>query len=207
MDFIDLSDITAGNPPGGLNTVYEIKILICYLLSEIKEPISLEEMSTIFRENGWVNYFVFTTALEELKKTEHLSVSKRDKDEVYALNELGYETAHHLKTSLPSSLREKVVNAALNLFAQRKRMQEKSAKIIKISDGFMVECIVHDIGSDLLRMEVFAPDKLAAEMIRDQFLKDTVNVYKGIIGFLTKNKQSISEIMEMSDDNSSGADN
>ena len=60
---------TAGIRPGGLTEGREIRILICYILSELSEPMSFDEMTEAILSDGTANYFEFADALAELRET------------------------------------------------------------------------------------------------------------------------------------------
>ena len=196
MICMDFDRIVAGVEPGGLNEVYEIKILICYLLHSVDEELTKNQLNTIFQTDGMVNYFGFSTALAELVESKHVTAHKVNGEEQYTLNKLGAETAEKLKNSLPRSIRERVVAAAMNLQARLKKERETDAHIRRVEDGFVVDCTIRDIGTDLLQMSVYAPDELQAEEIRRRFLAHTTDVYKGLIAFLTQDRQGILEVAD-----------
>ncbi|MEG2814214.1 MAG: DUF4364 family protein, partial [Oscillospiraceae bacterium] len=155
------NEIVAGIGVGGLKDKYEIKILICYLLNSIEIPLSKEQLNYIFQGESFVNYFSFCDALNELLQNGHISQKVNDKnsnEEIYYLNELGVETAQKLKNSLPKSLKDNVITAAMQLIAKNKSGKENEVSIEPYKNGFMVHCIFHDIDFDLMRLDVFAPD-------------------------------------------------
>lgn len=194
---MDFETYIAGVGPEGMNDIYDIKILICYLLDTVKEPISSSEIYEIFDKCGFVDYFAFTTAMSELKKTGHIAYESDESDR-FILNDFGKETARELKSNLPASLKDKVVKAALNLIANRKLDKERTAEIKKVADGYLVKMRIIDPETDLIKIEVFAPNKDMAKIIKEQFLKETQEVYKGIIGLLTKNRASVENAMKNS---------
>lgn len=184
MNNENISDqIVPGIGVGGLTDKYEIKILICYLLYCIKSPLSREQLNMIFQDEQLVNYFSFCDAFKELVESEHLSATE---DGRYALNPLGEETALRLNRSLPKSLRDNVVNTAIQLMARLKLERENEASIIPYQNGFLVQCVIHDVDFDLMRFELFAPDELQAERIRERFLADPAKVYQTMIAALTE---------------------
>lgn len=186
----------AGIGPNGLKDIYEIKILVCYLLQKVKQPLSSEELNELFQNCGnIVDYFSLATTLAQLKKTGHIIEEETEDGVILKLLELGEETSNQLNSILPTALKDKVVRAALNIIAARKLERARDVQIRKVDDGFVVDCAIHDIGTDLLKMEIFAPDKISAEQIKDYFLNDTGNVYKGIIGILTNNTKAVTEVI------------
>ena len=49
--------IIAGISPGGLKETYEVKILVCYLLSALDAPLSRENIAEICTGSGITDYF------------------------------------------------------------------------------------------------------------------------------------------------------
>ena len=56
----------AGVEPGGLTTDYEIKMLICYVLSELGRPMPISAMIETFVGEGLANYFETASAASGL---------------------------------------------------------------------------------------------------------------------------------------------
>ena len=51
-----------GIEPGGLRSRNEIKVLVCYLLKSIEQPISKQLINEILQENSLANYFEINQA-------------------------------------------------------------------------------------------------------------------------------------------------
>lgn len=169
---------------GPMTDKYDIKILICYLLNSIKTPLSKEQINFIFQDEQLVNYFSFCEALKDLIDSKHISSTKTESGECYSLNQLGIDTAKTLERSLPTSLRDNVVKAAITLLARIKKERENQVDITPYENGFMVLCVMHDGDFDLLRLDIFAPDMLQADRIKENFLTDPTKVYQGIVKLL-----------------------
>lgn len=177
----------AGVGVGGLKDKYEIKILVCYLLNSINIPFSKQQLNFIFQGESFVNYFSFCDALSELLESGHISEKKSGNEEIYYLNDLGIETAHKLENSLPKSLKDNVIIAAMQLIAKTKSEKENEVSIESYKNGFMVHCIFHDIDFDLMHLDVFAPDMLQAKKIKSRFQESPSLIYKGLIQLLINN--------------------
>lgn len=169
---------------GPMTDKYDIKILICYLLNSVKTPLSKDQINFIFQDEQLVNYFSFCEALKELIEAGHITSNITSDGELYLLNELGIETAKKLERTLPTSLRDNVVRAAITLLAKIKKERENQVDIFPYENGFMVHCVMHDSSFDLLRLDIFAPDSLQADRIKENFLNDPTKVYQGIVKLL-----------------------
>ncbi|WP_262396978.1 DUF4364 family protein [Zongyangia hominis] len=185
MDFTGVN--IDGVVPGGLHEDYEIKILICCLLEALKEPLSKAQMNEVLTGNGLVNYFQFAEAVGELLNNGHMEVIEemRPEGEYYRLLPKGAQTAREFEKSLPLSVREKAVNNALQLQKKAKLHAQNKAEIEQVADGFLVSCVMQDIGSDLLRVSLFVPTKEQAHQIRDRFLDDPEILYRSVLEALT----------------------
>lgn len=169
---------------GPMTDKYDIKILICYLLDSIKQPLSKDTLDQILRDDEYVNYFSFCEALKELLESKHISCINTDKGEIYSLNEFGLETSNKLSRSLPQSLRDRIVEAAIKITSKIKKERENEVKITQYGNGYKVSCTIHDSDFDLLNFDVFAPDMIQSEKIKEKFLQDPLNFYQNIISFL-----------------------
>ena len=180
-----MSDISenfiAGIAPGGLKEVYEVKILICYLLHSVETPLSSHHISEIFSEDEAVDYFTFVTAMGELKASGHLDIRETDGEERYILTDLGVETAVNLKQALPSSLREKVVKRGMKLLSKIRRDNEVSTKIVPHQNGYHVICSIHEGELEYLNLSVYAPDDGTAEIIARNFYQNATEIYQGLL--------------------------
>ncbi len=186
---MDFDSYFAGISPGGLTDIYDIKILICYLLHSVNEPLTEDEVNRIFQERPVVNYFVFREAMESLKQDGHITLEEVDGRQVCKLEQRGIDTAVLLDNSLPRSLRDRVVEAALNLLTYRRESQEVLIDCKEVEDGFLVTCRLRDIGSDLMNLTLYAPDKLQAEQMQKNLREHSTEIYQGVMAAVTRNHE------------------
>lgn len=182
---MDQNTFVAGVTPGGFQDVYEVRILICYLLHSVSAPLSKEQLHYIFQENNLVNYFTFSSALSDLAESGQIVPETKEEKEYYSLCPLGAETAKTLQHSLPRSVRDKVVTTAIELLANIKKERENEVTIEAYQNGYNVKFIIHDTDFDLLKFRLFVPDKIQAELVRTKFMKDPVRFYQQVIRYLT----------------------
>lgn len=185
---------------GGLQDEYEIKILICYLLNIVGPQLSMQQINEVFQQDGLVNYFDYAKAVADLKKTGHIHRVNSEGDERFELTELGKNTAQMLERSLPRSIRDKVVKSAMKMVARIKREAENKVEIRKVSDGYIANLRILDIGSDLLEINLFVPDQMQAEIIQKNFLRDPQLLYKGVIALLTGDLRAVGDLVPSEED-------
>ncbi len=172
----------AGVEPGGLYTSQEIKILICYMLDSVGEPMPMRTVTDVLAGRGMANFFEVGAAIDELLRRDHL---KEDEAGQLSVTALGHQAATTLVGLIPYTLRERSVQAALYLMTRRRRERENKVTITPIENGCRVTCAILEGDHDLMNFSLIVGDELQAEMIKNRFLDDPVTLYRGMIAMLT----------------------
>lgn len=185
-----------GIQPGGLTNDFEVKILICFLLDSLKKNspgaalsdgeqpgLSFDELNEIFQETGLVNYFEFAESMSELKKTEHIrrQMTPDGEKEIFVITEVGSITAQTFQKTLPLTVREKTLETARHLTEVQKCMDEVDVNYHPVSDGYILQLTIRDIGSDLLNLNVFLPTEEECILVKEHIQNDPAEVYSRIL--------------------------
>ena len=192
---MEIDAFTGGVEPGGLRTKNEIRILICYLLSSVKAPLSKEDILNIVQDNGFANYFEVTDALSELAEHGNIIVSG-EKKELCTASDTAKLIAKQLDTALPHSVRDKAVAAAITLLAKAKREQENSVEILRDERGYQVRCHISGGNLELMSFTLHVPDKFQANMVKEQFHNSPETVYRMMLALVTGNHDVAAEILK-----------
>lgn len=171
--------------PGMLTNMMDIKLLICYLLHSVKEPMEKEQMVEMIFENNLADYFDLRAAVMEL--VENGSVLE-DENGYLTVSESGKEAAEQLETNLPFSAREKVVKAGIEITTLSKRRKANKAEIEKSKNGVFVNCELTDDEDSVLTFSILVADEFQAKMIQEKFLENPAAVYKRFLGALLENE-------------------
>ena len=102
---------SAGVRFGGLTDRTEIKILICYLLTEAKQPLTEQQIIDTVIGQQLVNYFELLDALSHLTEQQIIS----ETDGLYSINDDGKEISRQLEKVLPFSVRERAYKAVIEI--------------------------------------------------------------------------------------------
>jgi len=104
---------TAGIEHGGLTTDYEVRILICWLLSKVDRPVTMGKLNEALQQDALVNYFELARGTGYLLSTGHIVEGEHGEREEAPLviTPLGRETGETLERSLPLTVREKSLAA------------------------------------------------------------------------------------------------
>ena len=92
-------------------------------------------------------------------------------------------------------IREKALRSATALLARQKNERENVVTIDKVQDGYVVNMIISDIGSDLMNLSLFMPTEVEAEVIKRRFNTDPLLVYKGILALMTGDMKTVGELI------------
>lgn len=181
---MEYDTFTAGVGPGGLRTKNDIRVLLCYLLASVGAPLPQEDILSILQEYDLANYFEIMDTLSDLQSKGLIQASQEFPGCV-TTTEQGREVARQLDVTLPISIREKTVGAAMNLLARAKREQENRVEIKKNEKGYSVTCHVSDGEMDLLAFTLYAPDRYQANQIKKNFHRNPEIVYRAVLAAVT----------------------
>ena len=172
---------SAGVEPGGLYTSQEIKILICYMLLGVGEPMERQMVTELIAGNGMANFFETAAAVDELARQGHLT----EEEGRISLTETGRQVGDTLAGMIPYTLRERSVKAALQLLTRIRREQENTVELEKLDHGYRVTCTIQDSASPLMSVSLRVADDMQAGLIRENFLNDPTLLYRSLLAILT----------------------
>lgn len=181
---MEYDTFTAGVGPGGLRTKNDIRVLLCYLLASVGAPLPQEDILSILQEYDLANYFEIMDTFSDLQSKGLIQASQEFPGCVTTTQQ-GREVARQLDVTLPISIREKTVGAAMNLLARAKREQENRVEIKKNEKGYSVTCHVSDGEMDLLAFTLYAPDRYQANQIKKNFHRNPEIVYRAVLAAVT----------------------
>jgi len=178
---LDKKAFLAGVVPGGLTKSKEIKILICYLLSAVGEPVSHSLLLFTLSKEGLVNYFECADAIGELLESGGIELD----DDMYILTDTGRNIADNLFQSVPVSIRERALAQMDDSLKLQKNRGQHRTKIRKVESGYLVRCSLSDDFSELFTMELYAPSRRHALCIERNFIVHGEQLIRSVIEQLT----------------------
>ena len=172
---------SAGVETGGLFHIDEIKTLICYLLRKVDRPLSSEQIRETLVSQGLANYFDVSESVSDLLRTGIVTADYIDEQEVLHLTPIGENASMELLRDIPKSVREQALSAVLEALAKERNAQETKIDVEPCGSGYNVTFRVADNDEDLMRITLYAADTAQVERMKDNFLKDPVRIYSGIL--------------------------
>ena len=113
----------------------DLKVLICYMLTAVNEPVPIVETAQLFHYEGIANYFDTQTAIFELEKEGYIANSEKNKDMV-VITPKGSNLSNTLKDSVSTLLRDKVYDVVVKMLTRYKAERDTDIKIEE-KNGFI----------------------------------------------------------------------
>lgn len=188
------NEFVAGVTPGGMHSKNDIKLLICYVLASVKCGISKADILSILQENRFANYFEAIDAFSDLLENNNIYCNDESAN-TYTVTKSGKLISDQLDVSLPLSVRERALSAALKVQSRVKREKENDVTIKKADCGYFVTCNVSGGDLNLMSTTLYVPDMMQAKMVKENFQKNPDILYNAMLSILTKDKILASEIL------------
>ena len=176
---------SAGVLHGGLFNTAEIKILICYILSVIDEPIPANNLVNLLHTNGIANGFEVSDALYTLEKNGQIKVFDEDED-TYVCTPAGRDVARQLNSTLSATVKSRAYDATLKMLTAYKNAKDTAFEITREGENTYLSCSAIDGGAPFLTVKMLLPDEAQADHIKQKFLENTAEIFSKIIEMLTK---------------------
>lgn len=199
---MDNGTFSEGVRPGGLTSSTEIRILLCYLLDHVGTPVSREQIEESLLGESLVNYFAMADSLAQLCSQGLL----RCEDSMYTVTDEGRTVGRTLAANVPRTIRDAAVRGVIRAQQYAAKAAAHRSEVVKSVDGKSrhVRCSIGDDTGSLLLLELYMPDELSAEAVRDKFIQSGDEVYKLVLASLTGNRElaqkALAGIEEFSED-------
>ena len=133
-----------------------------------------------------INNFTMLENIRHLEEKGQLKVISDGENEFVRITASGNEIAQTLRKDIPLTVREQAINAVAQEVAKLRRDLAVTVKTKENDEGHTMFAEFNDNGTILMRLEMFTPTRLQAELMGQRFKSDPVGVYKKILESLTK---------------------
>lgn len=170
---------------GGLFSVDEIRILLCYIIASIEDPVPGRMLADLLHFEGIANVFEVNDSIAALEKNGHIAMVD-EKEDTYKITKKGKEVADGLKTTLPIAVKNRAHSAALQMVARYRHAKETDFKVSREGERTYITCTALDNIAPFMSVKLMVTDEDQAMFIKDKFLDDPAKIYSEIIKMLTK---------------------
>ena len=164
---------------GFIHDPLEVKLLILYIAARVIEPLPLEGMQELSMCDDGFDYFTFSECLNDLLKTEHLSLSEEGK---YSITPKGMRNSEICETSLPYSVRQR---ADRSITAYNEKLLRKAQVMAQVSHrdngAFTVGLYLRDDVDSIMQLELMVATEEMAKDLAGRFEKNPEHLYARLI--------------------------
>lgn len=172
--------------PGGIHDMDELKLLVLYVLGMCEDPVPRDVLNDILLNDGLVDFFDSTTALDAVVQSKLVSVVRQNGEDCYMVTPAGRETAALLEKNLSYTVREKTAQAAHAVLRQRRLNSQVRAEYVRQHDGtYLVELILMEGDHEMFSLRLTAPNLDQVSTICRNFKQQPTEVFGDIIRVLT----------------------
>lgn len=175
---------TAGIKNGGLRSVTSIQLLVCYIIANINAKVTAQNIIETVDEGMLANHFEISNAIAKL---QNKGIIIENEDLALSLKENDKEIIDIIERDLPLTVRETAIKLCQKIIAKETYKRENKTEIIPLENGYNVNLHITDGETDYLTLDLFAPTIEQAELIKDKFITNPVQVYETLINSIFKN--------------------
>ena len=175
---------------GGLRDMLDIKIIICYIISAVKVPVTRQQLLDSLTGLRLVNYFDANHALNELVEDGVILETESGDAFLLAISDEGRRNAKEIEYRILPGVRRRAVAETLRIISRATYEKENRVDIVETEDSYDVTFV---IGANeqppLLSLTLNIPDKLQAEQLKENFLDSPADLYNIVVDELSKTKR------------------
>jgi len=178
-------DALSSGAYGGLVTKESIKLLICYIINNIDEPLPQSPFCEEIHAEGIANYFELQEAFSELQKN-NLIIECEDKPRHFKITQTGLETVTQLKMNLPYSVRKKAFYLTVNMLKKMRCREQTKVTSTQLPSGeYIISCSIVEGEKEMLTIRLNAPNFETAQIIKNNFWESPEIIYSTVIRVMT----------------------
>ena len=171
--------LDAGIEPGGLRSRREIRLLVCFILANIDQPVRREHILTAAVEGAFANFFEISSAVADLLEAGNIT---EDEKGFLHITQESKESIDLLEADLPYTVREKSTALCAKLALREIYRKDNKAVITKSKRGYYVDCYMKaEDDDDILTFRLYSGTISQAELVRERFLDDPIAIYDNLI--------------------------
>jgi len=170
---------------GFIRDELKIKFLILYVLKNVEMEVQAFDLSAMCLCDDAIDFFDYSSAVEDLVNTGHVVKTIRDGTEWFSLGEKSRDMIDVCEQNLPYSVKKDVQREILIVSSRLRRESDIKGEIITRDDGSLaVRLQMKDDTSKLLSMEVFVTSEDQGNILIKNFKRNAENIFGKIINTL-----------------------
>ena len=160
---------------GFIHDMMDVKVLVLFVAQRANYPLTTQEIYELCYQDECLSYFDVCTAVPEMVASGHLKALDNER---YEITDKGRETGTLTEDSIAYTVRQRAENAVTRFNRQIRRSSFVKTQIISRDSGdFSVILSLDDETSNLMTLELMAPDQRQAVRLSRLFEKKAEDVY------------------------------
>ena len=160
---------------GFIHDMMDVKVLILFVAARSNYPMTNQEIYELCYQDECLSYFDVCTAIPEMVASGHL---KQVDEERYEITQKGRSDGAITEDSIAFTVKQRAENAVNRFNRQLRRSSFVKTQIIPREGGeYSVIMTLDDEVSNLMTLELVAPDQRQAVRLAKLFEKKAENVY------------------------------
>ncbi|MBQ4105472.1 MAG: DUF4364 family protein [Clostridia bacterium] len=180
---------------GGIRSKTEVRILICYLFTSVKQPMSKETVVDALLHKGLTNYFEASSCFDDLVKGGNLCPLDSN-PKLFTATANGRIISEQLENNIALTVKERAYECALALLEKEKKEKENKVTIEKSENGYTIRCSISGGDMELMSVSLHLADIEQARTVKKNFYKNPQLFYKVMLATMTRNNALIKDALE-----------
>ncbi len=166
------------------------KLALLQYLESTRFELTGEQLSRVFLENNWSEYFILQQALGELEESGMIGCTHRPQGDCFHIVPTGRETLRQFQSRLPDSLRQQIETYARQSRIRIQNELQNTASCQKTGPGdYEVECRIIEDGRVLLKLDLNVASAELAASLANRWTENAPGVFTALWDALTKDSE------------------
>lgn len=163
------------------------KLIVLYLLSEIKMPLSLSQITQIILERGYTDYFSMQQYLNELVGADFITKSTENNISCFNISEKGLQTLEFFASRIPTTIRTELDGFIQSNWRKLRSQLDIFAEYIPTKEHeYIVHCKVIEDHAPLMELHFTVGSKKQAIEMCENWKSNSSQLYSEILTILSK---------------------
>lgn len=163
------------------------KLIVLYLLSEVKMPLTLSQVTQIILERGYTDYFSMQQYLNQLLEAELIIKSTDNNVSMFEIADKGKQTLNFFESRIPTSIRQELDSFIKTNWRKLRTELDVFAEYIPFKEHeYIVHCKVTENESILMDFHLNVASKKQAIELCENWKNNSDRLYSEIVQLLSK---------------------
>ncbi len=172
---------------GFIHDMLDVKVLVLFVMARVNYPVDIQQIYELCYQDDCLSYFDVCTAVPEMVRSGHLQELD---DNCYEITPKGRADGSLTEDSVAFTVKQRAENAVARFNRQIRRSSYVKTQVIPRENGdYSVMMALDDDTSNLMTLELMAPDQRQAVRLSKLFEKKAETVYNLIMAELLDDEE------------------